>query len=264
MAYADHSCPGSASVRLLRGILGRPWKRKGGLRPDPARNVSCDRFEVDAWQLSDFVLECIVPRVGVRPFPLHELLLLTAAIVRLRPPLVLEWGTHVGKSAWIFRETIATFGIPSHVHTVDLPADASHVEHPGQRRGEMVRGLSGVTLHEGDGLDISLGIWAEAGRPAAPLFFLDGDHAFASVRREIEGVATAIPDAAILLHDTFFQSSGSGYNVGPRRAIEEALARHPERWEVLQSGLGLPGMTLLSPRVASSSGSEGAGGGASV
>jgi cephalosporin hydroxylase len=251
-------------VRLLPGILARLGSRPGSIRADPSRNPACERFEVDAWLTSDFVLERLVPRVGVRPFPLHELLLMTAAVVRLRPPLVLEWGTHVGKSAWIFRETIASFGISSHVHSVDLPADASHVEHPGRRRGEMVRGLSGVTLHEGDGLDVAVRVWAMAGRPPAPLFFLDGDHARASVLREVEGVAVAVPGAAILLHDTFFQSSGSGYNIGPHLAVEEVLAQHPGRWEVLRSGLGLPGMTLLVPRSASPSGTAGAGGGASV
>ena len=229
--------------RFLRRFLPRP----AGLPDDLARNVACDRFEVDAWQLSDLVLERIVPRTGVRPFPLHELLLMVAAVARVRPALVLEWGTHVGKSAWIFREASAALGIPSHVHSIDLPADVDHVEHPRDRRGEMVRGLPGVTLHEGDGLDVSLRVWAESGRPGTPLFFLDGDHSHGSVRRELEGIAAAVPGAAILLHDAFFQSSGSGYNVGPHLAIQETLQRHPSRWEVMHSGLGLPGMTLLFP-----------------
>jgi cephalosporin hydroxylase len=238
-------------MTFVPAFLRRLVRGAGAPSPDPARNVGCDRFEVDAWQLSDLVLERIVPRVGVRPFPLHELLLMAAAVARVRPPVVLEWGTHVGKSAWIFQETLRLLGIPSHVHSIDLPPEVDHVEHPGARRGEMVRGLAGVTLHEGDGLDVSLRIWADAGRPAGPLFFLDGDHSHASVRRELDGIAAAVPGAAILVHDAFFQSSGSGYNVGPHRAIQEAVERHPSRWEVLHSGLGLPGMTLLFPRPSS-------------
>jgi hypothetical protein len=118
----------------------------------------------------------------------------------------------------------------------------------------MVRGLSGVTLHEGDGLDVAVRVWAMAGRPPAPLFFLDGDHALESVRRELDGVTAAVPGAAILLHDAFFQSAGSGYNVGPHQAVQEVVARFPSRWEVLHSGLGLPGMTLLFPRSSSRNG----------
>jgi cephalosporin hydroxylase len=235
-------------VKSLKDLLKRGARRERPVGPDPARNVGCERFEVDVWQLSDFVLERVVPKVGVRPFPLHELLLMTAAVVRVRPPLVFEWGTHVGKSAWIFQETFAAFGIPSHVHSIDLPPGVDHVEHPGQRRGELVRGIAGVTLHEGDGLEVALRLWAEAGRPETPLFFLDGDHAHGSVRREADAIVQSVPGAALLLHDAFLQSAGSGYNVGPHRAVQETLERWPDRWEVLHSGLGLPGMTLLFPR----------------
>jgi hypothetical protein len=182
----------------LSGLLGWRRTRPGGVLPESARNAGCERFEVDVWQPSDFVLERVVPKVGVRPFPLHELLLMISAVVRVRPPLVFEWGTHVGESAWIFQETIAAFGIPSHVHSIDLP--------PGV------------------------------------------DHAHESVRREVDGIVRSVPGAALLFHDAFLQSAGSGYNVGPQRAVQETVERWPDRWELLHSGLGLPGMTLLFPR----------------
>jgi cephalosporin hydroxylase len=228
----------------IAGLLRRP----GDATVDVARNVACSRFEVDGWQLSDFVCRRLVPRVGVRPFPLHELLLMTAAVCRLKPPLIFEWGTHVGKSARVFHETLSAFRIPSHVHSIDLPVHVEHGEHPGARRGELVRGLRGVTLHQGDGLQVALGLWAASGRPRAPLFFLDGDHRYESVLREIDGVIDAVPDASLLLHDTFYQSSGSAYNVGPHRAVHETIERFPERWECLHTGLCLPGMTLLIPQ----------------
>ena len=41
--------------------------------------------------------------------------------------------------------------------------------------------------------------------------------------------AIALPDAAVLLHDTLYQSPDSGYNVGPFQAIEEVAAVWPGR-----------------------------------
>jgi hypothetical protein len=79
----------------------------------------------------------------------------------------------------------------------------------------------------------------------APLFFIDGDHAYESVLRELSVVAIEIPSANVLLHDTFNQSAGSGYNTGPHRAIEDVLRAYPDRYRRIDSGLGLPGMTLL-------------------
>ncbi len=217
-----------------------------GTPSDPAKNTRSSQFEIDGWVISQFVVEKIVPVAGVHPFPLQELMLMASAVCRLRPPMVFEWGTHIGKSARIFHETLAHFGIPGHVHSVDLPDDVSHVEHPGEKRGALVQGIAGVTLHQGDGLTTSLQIWEKSGAPANPLFFVDGDHSYESVRREIDGILGGIPGASLLLHDTFFQSPDSGYNVGPHRAVAETLAVMPGKFEVLHSGLSLPGMTLLA------------------
>jgi hypothetical protein len=107
-------------------------------KESPARNEACSDFEVDAWQLSELV----------------------------------------GKSARAFYEITGHYGIPSEIHSVDLPDDAEHVEHPSRHRGRMVRGLDRVHLH---------------------------------------------------------------------RAIETALAEDPKRFRRLDSGIGLPGMTLLYP-----------------
>jgi cephalosporin hydroxylase len=212
---------------------------------NPAKNQACAEFEVDNWAVSRFVLAKLVPAVGVEPFPLHELMLMSAAVCRLRPPQIFEWGTHVGKSARVFYECARQYGIAAQIHSVDLPDEADHVEHPGELRGKLVRGLPGVHLHQGDGIEVSLSIWKASGRAPAPLFFIDGDHAYESVLRELSAVAAEIPGASVLLHDTFNQSSGSGYNVGPCRAIEDVLCAHPHRYRRIDSGLGLPGMTLL-------------------
>ena len=82
--------------------------------------------------------------------------------------------------------------------------------------------------------------------PRRPLFFVDGDHAYESVRDELDEIFVTVPDASALAHDTFFQSSESNYNVGPARAIDEIIAKFPSRFRIIKSGLGLPGMTLLA------------------
>src|SRR6266849_7039008 len=95
------------SLSIARSILGnvrRQARRALGSWPDPVRNPNASEFEVDLWTLSDFLLEKIVPVVGVRPYPLNELLLMTAAACRLRPSVVFDWGTHIGVSARVFFE----------------------------------------------------------------------------------------------------------------------------------------------------------------
>jgi hypothetical protein len=78
----------------------------------------------------------------------------------------------------------------------------------------------------------------------APLFFIDGDHGYDSVKRELEGIIGAVPEANILLHDTFFQSPESHYNIGPYQAVQDVLRTVPP-YRILRQDLGLPGMTLL-------------------
>ena len=102
-----------------------------------------------------------------------------------------------------------------------------------------------MTLHQGDGLAVCLEIQNRIRKPSKTLVFIDGDHDHASVKRELIGVMTHMPDANILVHDTFYQSSESGYNVGPYKAIDEAMVAVPDRYRRLSTDTGLPGMTLL-------------------
>lgn len=227
--------------RRLLGLAVVPTRAK----QDPAMNVHCGEFEVNNWLVSEFVLNTLVPIVGVHPFPLNELVLMVAAVCRLKPDRIYEWGTHLGKSARVFYETARHFGLDVEIHSVDLPDHVIHQEHPGHQRGMLVKGLQGVHLHQGDGLSVCLDIHAKAATPKHTLIFIDGDHSYASVRRELAGIMTGIPEAHILLHDTFFQSSESGYNVGPYRAISEAITETDVRYRLLSTQTGLPGMTLL-------------------
>lgn len=109
----------------------------------------------------------------------------------------------------------------------------------------MVRGFEDVHLHQGDGVETSICLWREAGRPASVLFLVDGDHSEQSVHRELGMIVAEVPAPAVLLHDTFNQPAQAGYNIGPHKAIAQVLASHPGRFRRLESGLGLPGMTFL-------------------
>jgi hypothetical protein len=214
--------------------------------PDPARNIGASEFEIDLWTLSRFLLEKVVPVVGTHPYPLNELLLMTGAACWLKPSVVFDWGTHIGASARIFYECNETFKLGYEIHSIDLLPDASHVEHPGQEHGRLVRGLARVHLHRGNGVEVALEQWHACGRPKRALFFVDGDHAYESVRGELNEIFSTVPDASAIAHDTFFQSVESNYNVGPARAIDEIIEKFPSRFRVVKSGLGLPGMTLLA------------------
>jgi hypothetical protein len=213
---------------------------------NPVRNPGADVLEVDIWVLSEFIIDHIVPILGVRPFPLNEQLLAVAAACRIKPSVIFDWGTHIGASARLFYECAKAFDLGYDVHSIDLPADAFHIEHPGEQHARLVRGVAGVHLHRGDGATVALEQWTLLGRPARPLFFVDGDHAYESVLRELSAIFDAIGDASALVHDTFFQSAEVGYNIGPARAIGDVVARYPLRFTTIASGLGLPGMTLLA------------------
>lgn len=223
----------------------RKLKQMAGFdRTDPVRNLNCTEFEVDNWVISDFLVRRLIPIVGIHPYPIAELNLMIAAMCRVKPQQIFEWGTNIGKSARIFYEAGKYFGIPAEIHSVDLPDEQTHEEHPKTTRGRMVRGYSGVSLYQGDGLVKSIELY-QSHPEYRTLVFIDGDHSYESVRRELAGIIEAMPNAAILLHDTFYQSEQSGYNIGPYTAVSEILQMMPGAYRVMATTTGLPGMTLL-------------------
>jgi len=211
------------------------------------KNVDCEILEYDNWALSQFVIDRLVPLVGVHPFPLEELILMVKSVEISQPNQIFEWGTNIGKSALAFRTICDQLKPECVVHSIDLPDGISHPEHPEDQRGYMVRGLDGVELHQGDGLDTSIRIWKDGGRSSNVLFFLDGDHEYSSVKRELERISLEIPVASILAHDTFIQMESSGYNIGPGKAIAEFLERKNDSYSAIWVRGGLPGMTLVYP-----------------
>lgn len=202
-------------------------------------------FEVQMWIISDFILKKLIPVVGIRPFPLNELCLMVSAVYWIKPSHIFDWGTNIGLSARIFYETITYFGIRSEIHSVDLPDDHPHIEHPGNRRGQLVRHIKDIHLYQGDGATTALAIWDSSIQKNRPLFFLDGDHSYESVKRELNLIYEHIRNPNFLIHDTFFQSEESNYNVGPFLAIKDFLNRVPDQFLCVDTQLGLPGMTFL-------------------
>ena len=215
-----------------------------GSTGDVAKNLQCAEFEVDNWRISKFIVNKLIPTVGVHPYPISELNLMAATICRLKPEQVFEWGTNIGKSARIFHETSIEFKIPLLIHSIDLPDDSPHNEHPKSSRGRMVKGYPNVSLYQADGLTKAVELYQQHPNKRT-LVFIDGDHSYDSVLRELNGVIAHMPTAWILLHDTFYQSEASGYNVGPHRAVKETLASSPSIFRVMETATGLPGMTLL-------------------
>lgn len=191
--------------------------------------------------LSEFIEDRIIPLVGSWPYPLDELLLMTGAVCLVKPTKIFEWGTYIGTSARIFHETCRHYGIDAEIHSIDLPDTVEHVEHPHKERGRLVRGLKGISLHQGDGVSVALSLLTEEDRRTGRiLFFVDGDHAYASVKRELEAIVHSGCWSGILMHDTFHRND-------PYRALRNVFG---ERDDVMlfSTVLGLPGMTLILPK----------------
>lgn len=203
--------------------------------------------EVNNWVVSEFIVKKIIPVVGVHPYPLSELQLLVDAIVWANPKYIFEWGTHIGVAARIFSETLTYFNIPAIVYSIDLPDSVEHVEHPHNTRGMLVRDKSNVKLIQGDGISSSKKILKKS-NGAGAVFFLDGDHSYESVSRELKVIGQLYPRAVIIGHDTLYQVKSSNYNVGPHQAFKEFVKKYSKRYIKYESNLGLPGMTLLFPK----------------
>jgi cephalosporin hydroxylase len=210
----------------------------------PVVNPESNMLEVNKWTISDFVSKKLSPLTKNRPFPLDEQMLMTSAVCIVQPDIIFDWGTHIGKSARVFYEICKHFGIKCEIHSIDLPDNVEHEEHPGETRGYLVRGLANVTLHQGDGVKTALKIYKKNGSQRA-LFYIDGDHSYESVKRELSLILASIERPAVLLHDTFLQSKDSGYNIGPNKAVTEVLRTLKVQPKRIDTVLGLPGMTLL-------------------
>ena len=180
--------------------------------------------------------------MGTHPYPLDELLLMSSTVSYFKPDTILEWGTHYGQSARIFYEVEQYLKLGTKIYSIDLPPDEEHIEniHDPKQRGKFVRGLP-VALYTGDGLTIARKIFIEI-KPNLTLFFIDGDHSFESVSKELDGIKEMASRAVILAHDVFLQGTESGYNCGPYEALINFTSYN--RLPFQSTVLGLPGMGL--------------------
>jgi cephalosporin hydroxylase len=199
-------------------------------------------FQVDNYPISKFLVEELLPIVGHWPYPPPELHLMVSAVCWIRPNLIIEWGTNVGNSARIFWQTVKKFDIPCHIHSIDLPEDVEHPENVKEARGILVRDFPDISLHLGDGLEIALRILRDCPAGSRCLFFVDGDHAYESVTKELDGIMNSAPEAAILLHDTL-----SSLKRWPHEALRDTLKSRPGMYRVVSTDIGLPGMSFIYP-----------------
>lgn len=225
---------------MIKKLLGL-----NNTKESPTITHKATEFEVNNWVISDFIVNKLVPIVGFHPFPLNELMLMTSAVCYFKPEFIFEWGTNIGKSARIFHEISKEFNINTEIHSIDLPDDVFHNEHPQNNRGKMVRGIKQVTLHQADGLKCSFDLIKQKNPKGRVLFFVDGDHSYESVKNELETILNNTPDAVVLLHDTFYQSAESNYNIGPFNAVKDVLANGKTNYKVISTNMGLPGMSLV-------------------
>ena len=204
--------------------------------------------EINKWNTSEFVVRTLIPLIGYTPFPVDELLTLVNIACIQQPDFIYEWGTHVGKSARIFAETVRAYELKSKIISIDLPENVEHVEHPHKEHGRYVRGMSEVTLLRGDGVTEAIKhAKHHNGRNKKLLFFLDGDHTEETVARELYAILRSFPRASIIVHDTFNQSKQSKYNIGPYLAIKKT-AFLGKKYSQFTTNFGLPGMTVLIPK----------------
>ncbi len=209
-------------------------------------NIECTEFEIDNWEVSKFIVKKIIPIVGLHLYPLNELMLMVSAVCRFRPDYIFEWGTGVGKSARIFSESANFLNIDTKIYSSDLPASSNHPDHPGKLIAKYAKRESQIIFLIGDGLNNSLKIYKNLNKKVSTLFFLDGDHDYKSVKKELEMLISCIEKPKILIHDTFFQSKDSNYNLGPHKAIEEILKHNMKyNFRKIETKTGLPGMCLL-------------------
>lgn len=205
------------------------------------KDISKDHLEyleVDKYFMSDLALK-FVKIIGSHPYPLDELLLMSAAFRYQMPEIVIDVGTHVGKSARVWYELSKEYNSETSVHTVDI-FDEKHSEFPGYALGKYIKNMP-VKQHIGDGFTVASEI-IKNNSDAKFLVFLDGDHSYETVLRELE-LARQVKQGCIVVHDTFYQP-GSSYNHGPFQAIQDFIKEYQFK-QIIHLQTGLPGMSYL-------------------
>ena len=147
-----------------------------------------------------------------------ERLLLYALVFALRPARILEIGTHQGGSALIMAAALDAIGAGAIVCVDPEPAVADATWQRIAHRATLVVGASPEVLVDAG---------AAAGAPF-DLALIDGDHGYAGVVRDLEGVLPLMaPHSYLLFHDAHFREI--------RSAIDDSVLAHPD--ELVDCGM---------------------------
>jgi len=213
-----------------------------------SRNAGLWCCEANSFELDRFVLEKILPHAGWL-YPVAEVSLMALVVDRVRPTHIFEWGTNIGGSAKIFHLITEALQMNTEIHTWDLPENVPHGQDPGTEHGKLARGLPRVHFHREDGLAGALAkMKSERNQHPQfrPLFFVDGDHSYTSVIREITGLISAQEEFHLLAHDTFVQKpDGKGQSRESWLGCPAALDAAAKEYRWLNVGFGNPGMAYL-------------------
>lgn len=167
----------------------------------------------------------------------RELRMMFEAVKEVKPDFIGDWGTNRGSSARIMFESCRLLAYPTKIVTVELPIELSMSDdsHP---RGDVGFFLSGTNVLSfvGDGVTTALRSYAATVSAENPLFFIDGDHLYENVLRELFLIERVCPVHSLLLHDT---------NYDPGAAIRTYLSREREDLYEVYYVDSAPGMTLL-------------------
>ena len=180
-------------------------------------------------------------------YPEGELEFMCETVAEVKPDVIFEWGTGSGASGRIFCEATGLvalanswIGEPVDLVTIDLPDELAPLEaqHPRERTGMYLPDRARISRLRGDGVTVSLALWATNFADAynKPLFFIDGDHSYFAVYREVALIDRMVPNAVMLLHDT---------NDGPGLAAEKWCA--DQRRHTFESIPGRTGIGRLVP-----------------
>jgi cephalosporin hydroxylase len=138
----------------------------------------------------------------------------------LRPRSIIEIGSNRGGSALWLADTMRTFGLPAHIHSVDLDP-VTDIEDPG------------ITFHRGDAdqleRDLSPGFMQALARPL--LVIEDASHFRETTLAVLNFFHQwLLPGEYLIVEDGIINELGAAdaYRGGPRAAIERFLAAHDE------------------------------------
>jgi cephalosporin hydroxylase len=152
-------------------------------------------------------------------FALYPLL-----IWNLKPRTIIEIGSNMGGSAVWLADTLKTFGIDGHIHSVDINL-VTWITHPG------------VTFYGGDAGNLRDTFSHEfmESLPRPVLLIEDSDHQYATCLKVMEFFAPYLHRGEyMLVEDGIVDMLGisSQFDGGPNRAIKEFLEKHAGEYAI--------------------------------